>query len=170
MAHTATQLRAALAQGATIVTTHHAYDHGSEVEWAPQVKNDRTPWRVKGLTGADYVASKDCEIVWKPGCRKEVHIPTIKRLIKKHFEGTVHEQSNLPLHGGWAVTQRYVNMRSSALVHWTYAGTEEDGTPSNAVERPLTGPVREMADLLRDLGYKVAILHPDRNFFVINPA
>lgn len=168
MAHTSTQLRAALAQGATIITTCLAYDKDSEVEWAPQHKGDRNAWRVKGLTGVDRVRPDECEIVWKPGCRKEVHVPTITRLVKKHFEGTGHERADMPFHGGYAVSQTYHNMRSVAFIHWAYAGQEADGTPSNMVERPLTDEVRGMAEMLRALGYNICALREDRNFFHIN--
>jgi hypothetical protein len=62
---TTVQLRKALAQGAKIVTTNAALK-GMEVEYAPQYKGDRYPWRVKGLTGVDRVRTSTCEIQWGP--------------------------------------------------------------------------------------------------------
>lgn len=63
---TTAQLRKALEQGAKIVTTDAGYDKGSEVEYDPQHKGDRQPWRVKGLTGVDRVRTSTCEIQWGP--------------------------------------------------------------------------------------------------------
>jgi len=166
MAHTMTQLRAAHVQGATIVTNDSGY-RGMEVEYS---RHNTEPWKVKGLTGIDRVRSRTCEIVWKPGCRKEVHIPTIVRLVKKHFEGAEHQRASMPFNGGWAVSQTYWNMRSVAFIHWAYAGLEPDGRMSNMVERRLTDEVRGMAEMLKALGYKVSNLREDQNFFHICPA
>lgn len=163
---TVTQLRAAAKQGATIVSIQPA-SKGAEVEWAPMYRGDLFPWK-----GADKLAlaSAMCEIVWKPGCRKEVHIPTIAKLIKQLFEGTEHKRANMPLNGGWAVSQTYWNMRSVAFIHWAYAGAEGDGTPSNMVERGLTDEVRKMHEHLKALGYSVSHLREDSNFFSVLPA
>lgn len=162
---TLTQLRAAAKQGATIVTNDPGYA-GMEVEYD---RHPNEPWRVKGLTGIDRVCSTTCEVVWKPGCRTEVHIPTIAKLIGKLFEGTGHQRANMPLNGGWAVSQTYWNMQSVAFVHWAYAGMEADGTPSNMVERGLTPVVREMHEYLKALGYSVSHLREDNNFFHVLP-
>lgn len=165
MPHTLTQLRAAAKQGATIVSTHIAHE-GAEVRYEPTHRGDRFPWKgVDPEHGIDGLSSELCEIVWKPGCRKTVHVPTIVRLVKKHFEGTGHQRANMPLNGGWAVSQTYWNMESVAFVHWAYAGQEADGTPSNMVERGLTDEVRGMAEMLKALGYKVSNLREDQNFF-----
>lgn len=163
---TLTQLRAAAKQGATIVTNDPGYA-GMEVEYD---RHANEPWRVKGLTGIDRVRTSTCEIVWKSGCRTEVHIPTIAKLVKQLFEGTEHKRANMPEHGGWAVSQTYWNMRSVAFVHWAYAGTEGDGTPSNMVERGLTDEVRKMHEHLKTLGYSVSHLREDSNFFHVLPA
>lgn len=165
MTHTATQLRAAAKQGATIVSTH-PNSKGAEVEWGPMYRSDLFPW--KGVDQKVAVASAWCEIVWKPDCRKEVHIPTIAKLVEKHFEGTGHQRANMPLNGGWAVSQTYWNMQSVAFVHWAYTGQEGDGTPSNMVERPLTDEVRGMHAMLKVLGYKVSNLREDQNFFHVS--
>lgn len=165
---TLTQLRAAAKQGATIVVETGPYG-GYEVAYQPQFRGDLSPWRVTELTGTDRVPSAACKIVWKPGCRKEVHIPTIAKLVKQLFEGTEHQRANMPEHGGWAVTQTYWNMRSVAFVHWAYAGTEADGTPSNMVERRLSPEVRKMHEHLKALGYSVSYLREDSNFFHVLP-
>lgn len=159
---TTTQLRAAAKQGATIVVIKGMYE-GREVHYSPE--GDELPWRVAGMTWLDRVHSSQCKIVWKPGCRKEVHIPTIAKLVKQLFEGTEHQRANMPLNGGWAVSQTYWNMESVAFVHWAYAGTEADGTPSNMVERGLTPEVRKMHEHLKALGYLVSTLREDSNFF-----
>lgn len=161
---TLTQLRAAAKQGATIVTSDPGYQ-GMEVEYD---RHSTQPWRVKGLTGIDRVRTSTCEIVWKPGCRTEVHIPTIAKLVGKHFEGTGHKRANMPVHGGWAVSQTYRNLHSVAFIHWAYAGQEADGTPSNMVERRLTDEVRGMAEMLKALGYRVSNLREDQNFFHVS--
>lgn len=167
MPHTVTQLRAAAKQGATIWTINHAYE-GMEVYWEPQRKGDSEPWRVKDLTGIDRVRSGECEIKWTPGCRTEVHISTIAKLVKQLFEGTEHQRANMPLNGGWAVSQTYWNMQSVAFVHWAYAGTEADGTPSNMIERGLTPEVRKMHEHLKALGYNVSYPREDSNFFHVS--
>lgn len=164
MPHTVTRLRAAAKQGATIVSTL-SDSKGAEVEWAPMYRGDLRPWK-----GADKLelASDACEIVWKPGCRREVHIPTIARLVKQLFEGTEHKRADMPEHGGWVVSQTYRNMQSVAFVCWAYAGTEADGTPSNMVERGLTPEVRKMHEHLKALGYNVSCLREDSNFFHVS--
>jgi hypothetical protein len=49
-------------EGAKIVTGS-PYQEGSEVEYLPQFKGDREPWRVVGLTGADRVRAAGCRPV-----------------------------------------------------------------------------------------------------------
>lgn len=101
---------------------------------------------------------------------KKPHLPTISRLVRQLFEGTEHQRADMPLNGGWATSGTLWNMKPVVFVHWAYAGTEPDGTPSNMVEgRPLSDEVREIAEMLQERGYKIEGLREDRNFFHVIP-
>lgn len=169
MAHTVTQLRAAAKQGATIVSTHTACK-GQEVTYSPMYRGDLHPWvGVEKLNGVGGLSSDMCDIVWKPGCRTEVHVPTIAKLVRRLFEDTEHKRSNMPENGGWAVSQTYWDTQSVAFVYWAYAGIEPDGMATNLLDRGLSPEVRQMHEMLKAQGYFVSNLREDCNFFHVTP-
>lgn len=101
---------------------------------------------------------------------KNVHVPTVTRLVRQLLEPLGHKQANMPVHGGWVVSSKLWNMQQGAFICWAHHGTEADGTPSNMVEgRPLSPELKAVAAMLELNGYRVANLREDRNFFDVVP-
>lgn len=127
---------------------------------------------VRGGTETTWVAVsvvKDEAEKPEPKPAKKVHVATISRLVRQLMEPQGHKRANCPLHGGWAVSGTAWNMKPVALVHWAHTGTEEDGTPSNMVQRPLSDEVRQIAKMLEGRGYRLQGLRDDLNHFFVVP-
>jgi hypothetical protein len=90
---------------------------------------------------------------------KNPHVSAIVRLINQELR---FERANVPVHGGYAVTQSAWDMVPVAFVHWAYAG-------DNMRERGLSDEVRKIAELLLSRGYALAELREDRNYFFVVP-
>lgn len=106
MRMTTSKLRQALADGAKIVTTDSAYDKDSEVEYAPQYKGDRHPWRVKGLTGVDRVATSTCGIQWGPN-----GAPVKLTEVQTNFLNACLRSDGWANGGGWMWANRSTSLR-----------------------------------------------------------
>jgi hypothetical protein len=60
-------------------------------------------------------------------------------------------------------------MKTVAMVHWAYDGTEEDGTPSNMVTRPRSEEIRQIGEMLKERGYELRNFREDLNHFFVVP-
>jgi hypothetical protein len=104
-----------------------------------------------------------------PKPAKAVHLPAIRRLVRELMEPQGHKRANMPVHGGWAVSRTAWDMKTVAMVHWAYDGTEEDGTPSNMVTRPRSEEIRQIGEMLKERGYELRNFREDLNHFFVVP-
>jgi hypothetical protein len=116
---------------------------------------------------SEYVLASQAD---KARPAKNVRIPAITRLVRQLMEAEGHQRANMPGNGGWAVSPSAWDMKTVAMIHWAYAGTEPDGTPSNMVAgRPQSPEIRKIGEMLQEHGYKLWGFREDLNHFFVVP-